>query len=250
MRKSKLQGILIKQLEYSDSSLILRFYSKEQGLIGVLAKGMRKKTEKQQLTNLCEYELGLYEPREAGLWLLYDYDMIRDYSAFPSAATWAAAECGLELISQIVVTQDEQALFYQLCTSYLAYLQDVKTNAVLIFWRFYLRIIRQSGIGSPLDSCVLCHQTEKRYTAFDEQLDGLLCQDCHQDRNPADHLQTLSPTSSKLLQLMPEIGVHLNDFTLSKTELAEINNVLDKYWQSHHKHELRLKSMAVLAQFY
>ncbi|MDY0151051.1 MAG: DNA repair protein RecO [Candidatus Cloacimonas sp.] len=250
MKKTKLRGILIKQLEYSDSSLILRFYSKEQGLIGVLAKGLRKKTEKQQLTNLCEYELGLYEPREAGLWLLYDYDVICDYSAFPTAATWAAAECGLELISQIEVSQDEQALFYQLCTSYLAYLQNVKTNAVLIFWRFFLRIIRQSGVGSPLDSCVLCHKADKRYSAFDELLGGLLCQDCHQDRNPAEHLHPLTPTSSKLLQLMPEIGVHLNDFELSKAEIAEINQVLDIYWQSHHKHELKLKSMAVLAQFY
>lgn len=250
MKKVKLKGLLIKQSEYSDSSLILRFLSKEHGLISVLAKGLRKQTERQQLTNLCEYEFGLYEPREAGLWLLYDYDVIKDYSSFPSSATWAAAECGLELISQITVSPDEHPLFYQLSISYLDYLQSVSHNAVLLYWRFYLRIIRQCGIGSPLDECCRCHTLSPLFVAQDEQLGGLLCYPCYREMDKTDNISPLSPTISRVLHLMPEIGKHLSEIALSKADLAEVNKVLDSYWQTHHKNALKLKSLSVLSQFY
>lgn len=250
MKKCKLRGILIKQSDYSDSSLILKFFAMEHGLISVLAKGIRRKTEKQQLNNLCEYELGLYEPREGGLWLLYEQDLLRDYSAFPSSATWAAAQSGLELVCQIISSPEEQHVYYQLCLSYLGYLQNVQSNAVLIFWRFFLRVIKQSGIGSPLDECCACHHTGVDYLAYDLYQGGLLCANCYAEIDMREHLQCLSPTTRIVLRMMPEIGKHLNELKLGSTELAELNDILCKYWQAHHKQTLKLNSLSVLTQFY
>lgn len=250
MKKTKVLCILIKQSEYSDSSLILRCLSREHGLIGVIAKGIRKQTEKHQLSNLCEYELGLYEPKEAGLWLLYDEDLVKDYSRFPTPATWAAAECGIEMISQMIVPADEHLRLYELTISYLDYLQGVSTNAVLIFWRLFLRLLRFSGVGSPLDECCLCHQSLSNYTIIDQQHWGFVCRQCVQDMQNLEHLLYLSPLSAGILRLMPEIGKHLNDLRPGKQEISEINNLLEKYWDMHHKQTLRLKSLSVLSQFY
>ncbi|MDD2228611.1 MAG: DNA repair protein RecO [Candidatus Cloacimonetes bacterium] len=250
MKKTKLQGILIKQSEYSDSSLILRFLSKEQGIIGVLAKGIRKQTEKHQLNNLCEYDLGLYEPKEAGLWLLYEQDWVKDYAKFPSPATWAAAECGLELISQMVVSPEEHLHLYQLTLSYLDYLQGVPTNAALIFWRLWLRLLRFSGVGSPLDVCCHCHKPLSLYNVIDQQHCGLICSSCIDDLHHVDSLMYLSPQSAEILRLIPEIGKHLNEIQLGKRELSEINSLLERYWDCHHKQTLKLKSLSVLSQFY
>ncbi|MDD3235340.1 MAG: DNA repair protein RecO [Candidatus Cloacimonetes bacterium] len=250
MKKVKLQGILIKQSEYSDSSLILRFLSKEQGIIGVIAKGIRKQTEKQQLNNLCEYNLGLYEPKEAGLWLLYEHDWVRDYTEYTSPATWAAAECGLELISQMVVSPEENLQLYELTLSYLDYLQGVSANAVLIFWRLWLRLLRFSGVGSPLDACCCCHKPLSLYNVIDLQNSGLICRPCINDLHNMDSLVFLSPTSAEILRLMPEIGKHINEIKICKQELTEINSLLEKYWDCHYKQTLKLKSLSVLSQFY
>ena len=250
MRKSKLTGILLKQSEYSDSSLVLKFFCINHGLISVLAKGIRRKTEREQLNNLCEYELELYEPREVGLWLLVEHCQLQDFSRLANPATWAAAECGLELASQMMVSPDEHSLIYLLTTSYLTYLQNVRNNAVLIFWRFFLRLIRQSGIGSPFDTCCLCLAPQSEYLAYDQSQAGLVCRNCLGDLNFNDHLQMLSPNSSRILALMPEIGKHLETLLIRKAEVTEINILLENYWSSHHKQTLKLKSLSVLCQFY
>ncbi len=250
MKKLKVRGILVKQSEYSDSSMILRFLSREHGIIGIIAKGIRKQTEKYQLTNLCEYDLGLYEPKEAGLWLLYGQDLVKDYSRFPTSATWAAAECGLEMISQMIVPADEHMQLYKLTLSYLDYLQGVSTNAVLIFWRLFLRLLRFSGVGSPLDECCCCQQPLSSYDVIDQQHWGFVCKQCLQDMVNMEQLLYLSPLSSEILRLMPEIGKHINDVKPGKQQLGEINNLLEKYWDKHHKQTLKLKSLSVLSQFY
>lgn len=250
MRKTKLRGILIKQSEYSDSSMILRFLSREHGVIGIIAKGIRKQTERQQLNNLCEYELGLYEPKEAGLWLLYEQEMIKDYSLYPSPSTWAAAACGLELINQMIIPVYEHIHMYELTISYLDYLQNVTNNAVLIFWRLFLRLLRFSGVGSPLDECSLCHKPLSSLNVIDQQSCGLICKQCLQETATVEHLIYLSATSTEILRLMPEIGKHLDELKPGKRELNEINGLLERYWDSHHKQTLKLKSLSVLSQFY
>ena len=148
--KNKLRAILVKQSKYSESSLILQFFSREFGHIGVIAKGILKKNEKQQLLTLCEYELIAYEPKEQGLWLYSEANLISNFSVYPNSLSWATAETGVELINQLILAQEDITTIYDLTIAYLKYLQQVKDNAVLIFWRFLNRITILSGIGNPL----------------------------------------------------------------------------------------------------
>jgi hypothetical protein len=60
----------------------------------------------------------------------------------------------------------------------------------------------------------------------------------------------LSPNSSKILQLLPEISRHLQELKLCRKDLIEINTIFEGYWLAHHKQALKLKSLSVLVQFY
>ncbi len=250
MKKVKLHGFVLKQSEYSESSLIIRFLSKEHGVIGIIAKGFRKNSEQRQLLNMGQYELGVVEPKEAGLWLLYDFDLLCDNSVFPASATWVAAECGLELLSKMIAPHEDFALLYQLAQSYLAYLHGVTDNAILIFWRLFFRVLRLSGIGSPLDACCVCNSALRNYKVIDRQHWGFVCRDCEAEISDAEQVQHLSPESVEILRLLPEIGNHLQSFKLGRKEVAEINHLLEMYWDAHHKQTLKLKSLSVLSQFY
>lgn len=248
--KTKLQAILIKQSKYSESSLILQFFSREFGHISVLAKGIRKKSEQQQLLTLCEYELITYEPKEQGLWLFSEANLIRNFSAYSSSATWAAAETGLELVNQLIISQEDIATIYDLTIAYLEYLQKVNKNAILIFWRFLNRITILSGIGNPLSYCCLCKKPLTVPIAYLKTKGGLICEKCLPEINPDNALMILSPQARQILSLLPEIANHLEDITINRAVVNEINTVFELYWQAHHKQELHLKGLSVLAQFY
>jgi len=250
MHKVKLTGILIKISEFGDSSLIYRFFTAEHALIGVLAKGIRKKAERQLLIPFSEYEICVYEPKEAGLWLLESAYLQRDYSVFPSSETWATAACGMELISQIIIPHDEHQSTYNLAISYLEYLCKTPNNAVLIFWRFFNRIIILSGIGNPISHCSMCHKETRSYKALLATAGGLVCPDCYPEIVLNENLIVLSSNSSIILQLLPEIANHLQEIQLTRKDVLDINTIFQSYWQAHHKHPLNLKSLSVLAQFY
>ncbi len=247
MRKVKLTALLIKQSEYSESSLIFRFYTREHGLIGVLAKGIRK--QEKPLPALCEYELNAYEPKEQGLWLFAEASLTRDLSSFPATSTWAAAESGIELVSQIISAPEDIPQLYDLTLSYLEYLQKTPRNAILILWRFILRITILSGIGNPLETCCLCKKRSGSYTAYLSNPGGLICRECAMDQPVSDNLLRLSALSAQILYWLPEIANHLQEIKLSPQTVQEINAVFEQYWQAHHKHPLHLRSLGVLSQF-
>jgi len=247
LHKIKLNAILIKQSEYGDSSLIYRFFTREHGLIGVLAKGIRKKND--PLIPLCSYELFAYEPKEPGLWLFSEATVDKDLSQYPSTATWAAAECGMELISQVLFSQEDLFSVYQLAVSYLEYLQKTPHNAILILWRFMLRITVFSGIGNPFAHCCMCNKSIAAYPTYLASKGGMLCSACSSEMVQSDDLIRLSDPSIKLLALLPEIGKHLNEISLSAQTVQEINGIFEQYWLTHHKHPLKLKSLGLLSQF-
>ncbi|MDD4310677.1 MAG: DNA repair protein RecO [Candidatus Cloacimonetes bacterium] len=249
MKKTKTLGILAKQINYSDSSLVLTFFTREYGVIGVLAKGQRKNTEKEQLVNLCEYDLVLYEPRESGLWLMGEYSLTRDFGLYAHPDTWSAAECGMELTSQLFISPEEHKVIYSLLLSYLDYLTKVKKNAILIYWRYFLRIIRHSGIGSPFDNCCYCHEANSTLVALEQANTGLVCSKCFLEAGYSS-AKKLSDKSALVIALLPRIGFELDTLTLGKQEVIEINQILENYWSNHHKQTLKLKSLSVLIQFY
>ncbi|MEN6444964.1 MAG: DNA repair protein RecO [Candidatus Cloacimonas sp.] len=248
--KNKLRAILVKQSKYSESSLILQFFSREFGHIGVLAKGILKNNEKQQLLPLCEYELIAYEPKEQGLWLFSEAFLIRDFSVYANSATWTAAETCLELVSQLIISQEDIATIYDLTISCLTYLQKVNNNAILIFWRFLNRITILSGIGNPLSYCCLCKKPLSVPIAYLKTKGGLVCEKCLPEINPDNALMILSPPARNILTLLPEIANHLEDIKINRAVVNEINTVFELYWQAHHKQALHLKGLSVLAQFY
>jgi len=91
----KTVGIVLSAVPYSESSMIYKALCRDMGHISIIAKGIRK--QDAGLCHLQEYELHLLEPKEEGLYLLKDFQEQRDYSIYPTAATWAAADCGAEL---------------------------------------------------------------------------------------------------------------------------------------------------------
>lgn len=250
MPKIKLRGIIYSQQAFGDSSLIFRCFSREHGRIGILAKGLRTKPKASVPLIPAEYDLWCHEPQDDGLWLLAEHDMLRDLSVYPDSSTWIAAICGIELSAMIVAPPYDLNALYDLLISYLDYLAGIPRNAILLLWRYWLRIYISSGIGNPFASCCICHQALHEHSRFCEAEAGFLCTVCAADGSVSGEMKAVSPQAAQLIKLLPEIGNHLHEITLNKAVVNEINNYLSQYWFAHTKQTLKLKSLSVLVQFY
>lgn len=247
--KLKLQGCLVKMSEYSESSLILQVFTRELGSLSILAKGIRKSQNRNQLNPLSEYEFSLYAPREAGLYLLSESSLLleRNFCSLPES--WAAADCALELYSLLIIPTEESPVYYRLLNAYLAYLAKLEGNAILIWWRFLLRVFMMLGTPFQPATCSSC-QGSGPIRAYAKGTADLICADCFDPGPDADRYTSLSPQSSQILALLPQIGDHLSTLTPSRASVQQINLLLAEFYYSHFNHELKLKSLKVLEQYY
>jgi len=242
----KLHGIVSGIIPYSDSSQILKVLSWDRAHLSIMAKGWRKKPE--PLLRFCEYEFSLYEPKTEGLYLLKEASLMEDFSSYPTTQSWAAAEAGMELISKIMIPITESDQYYVLLREYLIYLQKTGNNGILIFWRLFLRIFKLMGIANENTGCHICGKQKLVYA-----IDGCsehICKDCYMSRENIYPYTVFSDSAQKILALMPEIGLHLNELRLTKGLVAELNSYFLNYYIAHQKQTLKLKSLSVLSQFY
>ncbi len=250
MAKTKFSGIIYGQQAYGDTSLIFRCFSPEHGRIGIIAKGLRTNAKTSLPIIPAAYDLWCHEPVEEGLWLLNEFDLSQDLSQYPDSSTWIAAVCGIELTAQIIAPPNDLHSLYELLLSYLNYLQNVSQNAILLLWRYWIRIYISGGLGNPFAVCCACHKPLQTYAAFNEGEAGFLCSPCAKDFSQGQGIHLISPQAAKLISLLPEIGNHLQEIELNKSIVNEINGYLSQYWFAHTKQTLKLKSLSVLVQFY
>ncbi|MBW6514063.1 MAG: DNA repair protein RecO [Candidatus Syntrophosphaera sp.] len=243
-------GIIFKTSPYSESSLILKAFLRERGLISIIAKGIRKKAEADLLNPLCDYEFTLYEPQEGGLYLLCEFSLARQYDLSRKVESWTAAECAIELYSRLIIPSDENPQYHELLHQFLDYLLSVDKNAILIWWRFLLRVFTLLGTPFRPDHCAVCHDSGRKIIAYDKGAAILICPDCFEPSSEQVRYELLSSQGSTILQLLPRIGDHVSTIGLEGECVRQINRIFADFYLSHYNRPLKLRSLEVLEQFY
>lgn len=244
------RGFLAKTSAYGESSLILKALTRGHGMISIIAKGIRKKPGAETLSPVNDYELVLYEPGEGGLYLLSEFSLAREYDLSRKAECWAAAECALELYGKLIIPQDENPQYYDLLHDLFAYVESLDRNAILIWWRFLLRIYSLLGIPFGTDLCFHCGQRSKSIAAYEKGSARLVCLDCLDTNADPERYEILTSQSSRILALLPGIGDYVNSLTPTRQSVAQLNQLFADYYQDHFNRRLELRSLKVLEQFY
>lgn len=249
-KRLKDEAILFRIIKYSDSSLILKAFARQQGFISLLAKGIRKKAEGSLLSPLNSYEFSFYGPGESDLCLLTDLSLIKENTLSSKIEAWSAAQCATELYSQLILPMDESPAWFNLLQEYLDYLEKTEGRAILIWWRFLLRVFKM--LGTPLEPgvCTLCHTVSSDVMFWDKAGVSILCRGCLGfAQNPARY-EKLSPKASQIMKLLPRIGLHFHEVNPDRESVVQLNSIFAQHYQAHFHKALKLKSLGVLEQFY
>ncbi len=248
--KVKDQAFLIKCIPYSDSSLILKVFAREHGLLSILAKGIRKKPEYCLLNPLYIYELSFYEPRESGLCLLGEFSLSAEFDLSDRMECWTAAQCALELYAQLILPAEDSPAYFELLVDYLVYLNSLEKNSVLIWWRFLLRVFKMSGIPYDLQLCSVCLCADNPLTTFEKGSGRLFCSGCVDALPDPNRYEPLSTLSAKILRLLPVIGEHVTILRPDRDSVAQLNRLFALHYLGHFDKALKLRGLEVLEQLY
>lgn len=180
MELVKVEGIVIKETPYKDTSKILQILTGEYGTISVIAKGCRSiKSKFRSSTNKLSLAVFYINYKEGGLSVLRDIDNITFLSnIFKDIERITYASYLVELASQIKKENDSPLIFSLLKTGLIKINDGLDSS--LITDILELKYLSFLGVSPNINSCAVCgNKTDIETISVDSG--GLLCTSCNKE---------------------------------------------------------------------
>jgi DNA repair protein RecO (recombination protein O) len=224
--------ICLRKTEYSETSQILTLFSRQHGIVRVIAKGAHRRTK----AGASKFDGGIdfLDLGDA----VFTHDTSRDLATLTE---WHLVEGHLflrnnlraiylglyaaELISLLLEEHDSHPELFDLLERTVAHLASDRTEE--IFLAFVLDLLRQAGYMPRWDACSICGTELESAGVFSPSEGGVICSSCSKsDRMPID------PRLVRLIRVilrMPPGDPRLPRLTRHQTD--PINRLLLQYIQ-------------------
>ena len=217
MAIEKTDAIVIRVVEFSESSCVVTLFTRDFGKIAAMAKGARRpKSAFESAIDLLTTSRILFLHKSSdSLDLLTEAKVQRRFRASDSSLPHLYAGYYVaELLASLTDLGDPHPDLYNLAQDTIRRLDDMQNPATVIA-RFELNALRFLGLLPTLDHCSSCglEVSESRRIPFGQITGGILCQGCR--RGQAQVVSVAWPVIVVMRQLAAE------DVDLS-TDLPEI----------------------------
>lgn len=179
-------AILLRAHDYGDSSRILRFYTRDHGLLSVVARGVRGRSGKgtTTLASFASGELSAYVKPQRDLHTMKDFHCTALREALASdVLRFGGASAAAELVLAHA-EQDPQTAVFDALERALDALERVEAQRLPGTVLAALWTITESfGFAPQLDACVRCHEPLQpdEIGRFDFSAGGMRCAECGED---------------------------------------------------------------------
>lgn len=175
--QKQIEGIIISIVDYKESSQIINIFTKEDGIVGVIAKGSKKiKNNLTATTSLLCYGTFYLKYRESGVSTLIEVDII-DYFKETRKDIYKTnySLFLLELCTQ-VYKQERNKNIYNLLICGLKKINK-GFDARIITNIIELKLLENLGIKPNLNYCVNC-KSKNDIVTISSYKGGYLCKNC------------------------------------------------------------------------
>ena len=228
MKIEKVEGIVLTETNYSESSKILNVLTKKYGLIGVISKGSRNlKSKLRGVSRKLVYGTFHIYYKEKGLSTLIGVDVINSFSKILSDLEKISyASFILELTNQVIKENDDSEI-YELLKASLIKMEE-GYNPLVITNILELKYLNYLGVSPEVDSCSICGSTKDIIT-ISSLHGGYVCRDCYQNDDII-----VSDKTIKMIRLFYYVDINkITKLDVSNEVSKEINTFLDDYYDRY-----------------
>lgn len=237
----KVEGIILSETPYKESSKILNVYTKKYGLIGMIAKGAKSlKSPLRALTNKYTYGYFYIYYKENKLSLLTQVDIINNFFNIKSDIVLIGYMTYLCDLSYQVLKENDTSQIFDILINGLIKIND-NLDPLIISNIIELKYLDYLGVSLNLDKCVKCSST-KNIITIDGDVGGFICKNCLKDE------QIVNSKTIKMIRMYYYVDISsITSINISETVKNEINTFLNKYYDRYTG--LYLKSKEFLNKF-
>ncbi len=188
MATHKAKGIVIRRIDYSETSQIVSFVTNEYGKLKVIAKGIKRPKSRLDgaldLLSHCEFQF--IEKPNTELHILTDCEVVDVFPRLRENPTKADAAFAIaELLDRFVQPGEKSGESYTLAVESLQAVSSAEEQPFRQLAAFVARLLRVHGMLPVTERCVQCRRSIRggASAAFSGKLGGMVCGDCV----PRDH---------------------------------------------------------------
>ena len=223
----KIEGIIVSEVDYKESSKIINIFSPDVGVIGVLARGTKKvKSNLSGVTSKLTYGYFHIQYKENGLSTLMEVDVINGFKNIrKSIDKISYASYLLELSSMVYKHGSNMDIYNLLIASWKkideGFDYEVITNIL------ELKLLDYLAIKPVIDSCVNCGSKVDIVT-ISSYKGGYLCKNCCRDEVIVN-IKTI-----KLLRMFYYVDIDkISKLDISDNIKRELNRFIDDYYDRY-----------------
>ncbi len=224
---TKVEGFIISEVSYGESSKVINVFTKEFGIIGIMCKGAKSmKSRLRALTLRFTYGFFYIYYKEGKLSILKDVDVIKPLAHITSDITLLSYLNYLTELTVQVYKESKSDEIFPLFLSVVFKMEEgldplVLTNILEIKYLPFL------GVGLNLDACVYCGN-QTNIVTIDADAGGYLCNRCLKDEKVV-LLKTV-----KMIRMYYWVEISsIHELHIHKEVKEEINDFLNRYYERY-----------------
>lgn len=223
----KIEGIVVSEKSYGETSKILDVFTQKYGVIGVLSKGCKKmKSPLRSVSSKLTYGVFYLYYKKDKLSILTNVDILHFFKNIQSDISKISYASFLLELASSTFKQNQSNDIYDLLIASLLKIEE-GFDAMVITSILELKYLNYLGVMPSIDACVLCGNA-KNIATLSSIRGGYVCNNC---------LTTEEIVSSKTIKLI-RLFYYVDISKISKLEIGnkekmEITRFLDDYYDSY-----------------
>jgi len=232
----KIEGIVISEVDYKESSKIINIYTKEYGIIGCLARGSKRlKSNLSGVSSKLTYGYFHINYKENGMSTLMEVDIINNFKNIKKDIEKISYVAYItELVTQVFKHENNKNIY----TLYIDSIKKINDgfDPMVITNILELKLLDSLGIRPVIDSCVSCGNMNGIVT-ISSYKGGYLCNNCCNNEKIV-HTKTI-----KLIRMFYYVDISkIDKIEISDTIKNEINEFIDDYYDRYSGLYLKTKT--------
>lgn len=228
---TKVEGVIVYEMDYLESSKIIHIITREYGLISAIAKGAKKlKSNLRSVTSKLTYGYFHLYFKEDKLSILFDVDIIDNFRNIKSdliSIGYASYVC--DLTNQVLKQHIGEKIDESLYDAFIATLIKIneKYDPMIITNILELKALDYLGVMPILDGCVICG-TKNAIITISSEKSGYLCSNCRTNEPILDEKVV------KLIRMYYYVDISkITKLDISEDIKNQINQFIANYYDKH-----------------
>ena len=212
MKIESVEGIVISETNYSESSKILNVLTREHGLIGIMSKGCRSmKSKLRGVSRKLLYGTFHIYYKPNGISTLIGVDVISSFSeTLTDLERISYASYILDLTHQVLKQNEEDEIF-DLLKDTLCKIEE--------------KLLDFLGVSPSIDACAHCG-SDKQIVTLSSDAGGYVCKNCYNNE------PLVSDKTIKMIRMYYYVDIkNITKLEVSDTVSFEINRFLEDYYE-------------------